>query len=566
MTVTLRISESVTLPLKMLELRSVTLGSSGAGKTSGGRVLYEEAVAAGVVTGAIDLKGDWWGLKSTADGKSAGIPVVIFGGDHADLPLDEHGGAALAEIVVDLRQPFVVDLELLSRNKQCTFLAAFFDRLYDVNREPLVLFCDEVDRYAPQNPISKGSSVLSLAATEDLAKRGRKHGIFPQFTSQRNASVNKNVVELCDVAFVYRTSGPNDQAAVEHWFKTKATSAQLAIVKPLMAGLDTGTAVVCSAHPHLRMFETVPFREPWTFDSSATPEIGKKGRLQPRVLAKPDLEAIRAKMAETIERAKADDPRELRKRIAELERAAQKPALPAVDLSNVKAEAVREARAEWTGRIKALEDRLRAAQGVITRVTRLHERVTGELAAADDSAVIALPVMTSPARVEAPTTRHARAVTRDGDASIGKGERAILTVLAQYPHGKNRRAVGTLAGYSSSGGSFGTYISRLRTKGYIEGSDPLQITDGGREALGEFDPLPRGSGLVSYWLQRLGKGEAAILRVLVDRHPSTLSREDLGRAAGYEASGGSFGTYLSRLRTKELLHPTELRASDAFFE
>jgi len=67
-------------------------------------------------------------------------------------------------------------------------------------------------------------------------------------------------------------------------------------------------------------------------------------------------------------------------------------------------------------------------------------------------------------------------------------------------------------------------------------------------------------------LSRLGKGEAAILRVLLVHYPNVVQREDLGRFAGYEASGGSFGTYLSRLRTKELIHPTELIASEAFFE
>src|SRR2546427_2735373 len=78
----LKIGIERALPLKFLSLRKVVFGGSGSGKTSFGRVLIEEATAAGVLCGAIDLKGDFWGLKSTANGQGDGIPIVIFGGEH----------------------------------------------------------------------------------------------------------------------------------------------------------------------------------------------------------------------------------------------------------------------------------------------------------------------------------------------------------------------------------------------------------------------------------------------------------------------------------------------------
>lgn len=45
----------------------------------------------------LDPIGVWWGLRSAADG-SEGLPLVIFGGDHADLPLTEPTGARLADV------------------------------------------------------------------------------------------------------------------------------------------------------------------------------------------------------------------------------------------------------------------------------------------------------------------------------------------------------------------------------------------------------------------------------------------------------------------------------------
>jgi hypothetical protein len=47
----------------------------GSGQTSLDAVMAEEVTAAKQRFCAIDLKGDWYGLESTADGKHAGIPV-----------------------------------------------------------------------------------------------------------------------------------------------------------------------------------------------------------------------------------------------------------------------------------------------------------------------------------------------------------------------------------------------------------------------------------------------------------------------------------------------------------
>ena len=47
----------------------------------------------------ITAKSDWWGLQLAADGKHAGYPVVVFGGDHADMPLHHLSGKTMAELL-----------------------------------------------------------------------------------------------------------------------------------------------------------------------------------------------------------------------------------------------------------------------------------------------------------------------------------------------------------------------------------------------------------------------------------------------------------------------------------
>ncbi len=35
----------------------------------------------------LDPKGDWYGIRSSSTGRRAGLPFVILGGDHGDIPL-----------------------------------------------------------------------------------------------------------------------------------------------------------------------------------------------------------------------------------------------------------------------------------------------------------------------------------------------------------------------------------------------------------------------------------------------------------------------------------------------
>lgn len=613
MTTKLHVSESFSLPLKFLELRTVTYGGSGSGKTTGARVLAEEAVAAGVVVGVIDLKGDWWGLKSSADGKSPGIPFIIFGGEHQDLPIDDNGagGAALADIVADLRQPFIVDLEQLSKTKQLRFLAAFFERLYDVNREPIVLFCDECDRYAPQmgNRGEKSpDAAICLGAVEDLAKRGRKHGIFPKFVTQRSASLNKNVSELCDVAIVYRTPGPRDQAAVMEWFATNATAEEMNVVKGQISGMPTGTAIVCSAHPHLRIFETVAMREPRTFDSSATPEIGKSVRA-PKQMASADLDALREKMSATIERRKADDPVELRKRIAGLEAEAKK---AQGKPSELQAGLIDQARADARAADERAADALRESEQLKAAVRELTRRLAGVfqiipgaldhvkekvLALADQEEVLAIgkvqAVKHSPRKADGPPPRtfllneqhttHARkhkpppskppqrtTAPSNGNGALSAAAQKFINILALFEVPKTRHQIATLAGYSAKSGTTAGALAELRRGEFISGKDTaLEITAAGR-ARAVYEPLPTGEALLNFWLnhQSMDRAGAAFLKRIYAAHPNTVSRVDAAADLGYSSGSGSVAGALALLRKMELVTgpDTALKASGAFFQ
>src|SRR3954468_11850407 len=86
------------IPREVLNQHIAILGKTRSGKSSVMRLLVESLLADGKPVCIIDPKGDWSGLRLAADGKSAGYPVVIFGGSHADVPIDEYSGAHVAEL------------------------------------------------------------------------------------------------------------------------------------------------------------------------------------------------------------------------------------------------------------------------------------------------------------------------------------------------------------------------------------------------------------------------------------------------------------------------------------
>jgi hypothetical protein len=111
-----------------------------------------------------------------------------------------------------------------------------------------------------------------------------------------------------------------------------------------------------------------------------------------------------------------------------------------------------------------------------------------------------------------------------------------------------------MAKLKRTGGTFGTYLSRLRTHGLVvkEGNE-LRITEEGLDFIGGA-PLPTDAAeLREDWRRRLTGGARRMYDVLIDVFPEGLTTEELATRAGLSLSGGTFGTYLSRLRTNGLI-------------
>lgn len=113
------LSPELSLPLETATRRLAILAMSGAGKSNVAVVMAEQMFAAGIPWVAIDPKGDWWGVRSSKDGKHPGLPVTIFGGLHGDIPLEPTAGQLIADAIVDQRLTCILDIsEFPTRQQQ----------------------------------------------------------------------------------------------------------------------------------------------------------------------------------------------------------------------------------------------------------------------------------------------------------------------------------------------------------------------------------------------------------------------------------------------------------------
>lgn len=55
------------------------------------------------------------------------------------------------------------------------------------------------------------------------------------------------------------------------------------------------------------------------------------------------------------------------------------------------------------------------------------------------------------------------------------------------------------------------------------------------------------------WLSKLGSSEGEMLKALIEIYPDSFTREELAQRVNKEVTGGSFLTYLSRLRSACLI-------------
>jgi hypothetical protein len=232
---------------------------------------------------------------------------------------------------------------------------------------------------------------------------------------------------------------------------------------------------------------------------------------------------------------------------------------------------------------QALAAREREFQAEIQKQTRYAEKLKTGLKDAGAMIGKALdePIPESPRigdithRVSKPTV----SVTQRMVSTSGNGQdekplvagalRMLKVLVSRHPMLLTKSQLATFARLSPRSGTFGTYLSTLRSRGYIaDENGHFQATEEGIDFLGETPSPPQTpEEVIDQWRNILQGGARRMFDILVGEYPRALTKEELGERADLSHNSGTFGTYLSTLRSNGLAETNSgmVKASDNLF-
>lgn len=534
------------IPDPALEQHIAVLGKSGSGKTYAAKAaIVEPMLQHGKRVGIVDPTGAWWGLRSHADGKRAGFPVLVLGGDHGDLPLVPNGGEAVARLLVEQGVSLVADTGRFTVGERTRWMVDFAGAVYRLNRSPLYLVLDEAHVFAPQGKVPDPDTGKMLHAVNQIASGGRSRGIRLTMITQRPQKLHKDTLTTADTLIAMRVMHPLDRNAVREWIDGCGDPAQGKQVLDSLAGLQRGEGWVW--YPEGAHLARGKFPPIGTFDSSATP-TGDSALAAPKTVAEIDLTEIKKSMAEAVAQAEANDPKLLRARLAKLEaERAEERKNPL--MLNASEEQIAQAQAR--GYARGVDAALGAAREWVAGIKSIVGLQQSAL-----SAALAVPVSGPPMTATEAAGRQAppaprpqqtpqRALSGQPGVVDKPMPRAFLTALAQHRDGLTKGQILVHTTYRSSGPVSGCFAELLRNGWVIAMGQKLAITEAGVKALGEYQPLPVGADLRAHLLNgsKCSTMEKAMLKALFDAYPGPMPKGEVLRVTGYASSGPVSGAF-----------------------
>jgi hypothetical protein len=538
---------SFILPDKALVQHIAITGKAGSGKTNSAKVMVERFLSEKRRVCIIDPTGAWWGLKSNATGKKAAYEVTIFGGAHADFPLSDKHGNVLGELVATTDMPCIIDTSEMGVNERTRFMADFAEMLYKKNvSNPLHLVVDECHEFAPQMTRTPQAGIM-LNAFERMVTGGRVRGFRVLMITQRPAALNKSVLTQVETLIAFRMTGAPDRHAVEDWIAANADKVTGKEILQSMASLPTGEGWVWS--PEMGILERRRFPKSATYDSGQAP-TGEQVNV---VLAKIDHAEIEHRMGAVVKEGVENDPKRLRARVAELEKAANGTTAPKPD-----PEALQKVRADGyaAGRADGLREALQPVHSAIALARTSLDQLMREIGdtgqpRAHAAQAIKLPrqvVKSAPERVKLPPSE-----------GVTAPQQRILDAMAKLEslgvgHMKKGQ-VGAFAGASPKSSAFQNNVSRLRTLGLLDYPRPgeVSLTAAGTAAAAYPDAPPTLNDLHRAWLNLLSGPQARIVECIIGSYPESMSKAELAEKAGASALSSAFQNNVSALRSLGLL-------------
>ncbi len=537
----------------LIDTRLLVQANSGGGKSWCLRRILEQTHGK-VQHLVIDPEGEFASLRERFD-------YVLAAKQGGDTAADPRSAPLLAERLLELGVSAILDIYELKHHERIRFVKVFLEALVNAPKRlwhPALIVLDEAHVFCPQQ-----GEAESAGAVIDLATRGRKRGFCLVPATQRMAKLHKDAAAECNNKLIGRTGQDVDVKRAadelgfpkERWRELRELDAgEFFAFGPALSRNVVAVKVGAIQTTHPKAGSRQSFVAP--------PMTEKIRALLPKLSDLPAEVEAREKTEADLKRENANLRRELTvaQKAHPATVAPQRVEVPIIqvetlDLLRVSIERLEEFH---NAQAEAFSQVLSAAVAIRTDLRKVAQQP-------------ARPAMSRPVKpAQAPQQSRRPTARSDEDVTLGKCERAILSALAQHDEGCSSGKLTLLTRYRYSGG-FKNSLSALRQAGYMTGENTglMQITDEGREAVGEVEPLPIGSDLGAYWLHHpsFGKCEQAILGALLE-NPEGLTAAQLCDLTNYAYSGG-FKNSLSSLRTAGVIvgrNTDVMKASDELFD
>lgn len=530
------------------------LGIRDSGKSYTATWIAERLLDAGIPFVAFDPIGIWKYLR--VPGKGRGYPVVVAGGENGDLPLTPQSAPEIVRAAMQQGIPLVLDLYDMAMSKadwktiveQSVRLLLYENKKHGLRH----IFIEEAAEFVPQRIGPDQGRVY--AEIEKLARMGGNALLGYTLINQRGEEVNKAVLELCDRLFLHRQKGRNSLIALGKW-------------------LDVGSS--SETKPIIQSLPLLPQGECWLWDAgSSEPEhvkIPQKNSFHPdrrqtrSASGKQDFKALdvtafvgqmTADLHQHLEKAKANDPKLLQRRIADLEKQIREHA-PAIERVEVPV---------------LSEDEVSGLASLVLALNQLAGSIADSAKSIETAVQKAKAPTALPKPVERPqyTVKSLPAIKVVSETPISGQitvpQQRILDAMAWMESvGLNkarRTVVAFLAGQSPKSSGFTNNLGSLRTNGLIEypNSDSVSLTSTGRASANHYDrPLSAGE-VQDAIVARLPRPQARILEILIGSYPNPVDRALCAERAGQSPTSSGYTNNLGALRSLGVIDYPDARS------
>lgn len=548
---------SINLP-KLIDTRLLVQANSGAGKSWLLRRILEQSHGK-VQQIIIDLEGEFSTLREKYD--------YVVAGKGGDTPATPQSAALLARKLLELNVSAIIDLYELPHQDRKRFVRLFLDSMINAPKElwhPCMVVIDEAHVFVPE----KGESEAAEAVI-DLATRGRKRGFCVVLATQRISKLHKDAAAECNNKLIGRAAQDIDMKRSSDELGFTSREQQLSL-----RSLDSGEfyafgPAISNEVIKLKVGE-VKTSHPKAGSRSLTETVPPTDRIK-KILGKlADLPEEAKKEARTLE--------EMRTEIRTL----KQHRCPKV---NSKDDIDRAVRVALSTHGKQIEQKYRATEGILSTMRAKAKAISNivnqmmdqkELSITKPVFTITSPVYPAPkdfnrvSSVRIEKSDFGDVLVEKSTAIVGGALRMLKVLVSRHPIKLTRSQLATFSKLSPNSGTFGTYLSSLKSKQYIftEG-DLFSATPEGIDFVGEAPNPPQTTEeIIDMWKNNLTGGSRRMFEALVESHPTELSKNDLGYATDLSASSGTFGTYMSILRSNGLIKVSKdgmIGLSDSLF-